>query len=156
MMLLDIVDFKFHLMPWWHQQCLTLGPRSHSLSSHTVAGAKTFQIEREMASMQASLATRQPPLKSCLLAGKGKPSSCSTTMTSIAPLSVAGLIEFQVFDTEPPRLLTYCISMSKVHNHLVWANGAQRLKVVTRTLLTSKFIIKSHRKPRGYVSSKSY
>lgn len=39
------------------------------------------------------------------------PSSCSTTMTSIAPLSVAGLMEFHVLDTEPPILLTYCISL---------------------------------------------
>jgi hypothetical protein len=31
------------------------------------------------------------------------------TITSIAPLRVAGLIEFHVFDTEPLRLLTYCI-----------------------------------------------
>ena len=38
------------------------------------------------------------------------PSSCSITITSIAPLSVAGLIEFHVLDTDPPILLTYCIS----------------------------------------------
>ena len=31
------------------------------------------------------------------------------TMTSMAPLSVAGLIEFHVFETEPLRLRTYCI-----------------------------------------------
>lgn len=37
------------------------------------------------------------------------PSSSSTTMTSIAPLKVAGLIEFQVFETDPLILLTYCI-----------------------------------------------
>lgn len=39
-----------------------------------------------------------------------EPSSCSTTMTSIAPLRVAGLIEFQVFETEPEMERTYCIS----------------------------------------------
>lgn len=38
------------------------------------------------------------------------PSSCSITMTSIAPLSVAGLMEFHVFDTDPLILRTYCIS----------------------------------------------
>lgn len=32
-------------------------------------------------------------------------------MTSIAPLSVAGLIEFHVLDTDPPILRTYCISL---------------------------------------------
>lgn len=31
------------------------------------------------------------------------------TITSIAPLKVAGLIEFQVLDTEPLILRTYCI-----------------------------------------------
>lgn len=31
-------------------------------------------------------------------------------MTSIAPLRVAGLIEFHVFETDPPMLRTYCIS----------------------------------------------
>jgi len=30
-------------------------------------------------------------------------------MTSIAPLRVAGLIEFHVLVTDPPQLLTYCI-----------------------------------------------
>lgn len=30
-------------------------------------------------------------------------------MTSIAPLRVAGLMEFQVFETEPLMLRTYCI-----------------------------------------------
>lgn len=37
------------------------------------------------------------------------PSSCSTTITSIAPLKVAGLMEFHVLDTDPPILRTYCI-----------------------------------------------
>ena len=37
------------------------------------------------------------------------PSSCSTTMTSIAPDNVAGLIEFHVLETPLPRLRTYCI-----------------------------------------------
>lgn len=37
------------------------------------------------------------------------PSSCSTTITSMAPLSVAGLIEFHVLDTGPLKLRTYCI-----------------------------------------------
>jgi len=37
------------------------------------------------------------------------PSSCSTTITSMAPLRVAGLMEFHVFETEPLILLTYCI-----------------------------------------------
>lgn len=37
------------------------------------------------------------------------PSSSSTTITSIAPLNVAGLMEFQVFETDPLMLLTYCI-----------------------------------------------
>ena len=32
-------------------------------------------------------------------------------MTSIAPLSVAGLIEFQVFDTEPEIDRTYCMAL---------------------------------------------
>ena len=32
-------------------------------------------------------------------------------MTSIAPLSVAGLIEFHVLDTDPPILRTYCMSL---------------------------------------------
>ncbi len=32
------------------------------------------------------------------------------TMTSMAPLRVAGLMEFQVFDTDPLMLLTYCMS----------------------------------------------
>lgn len=31
------------------------------------------------------------------------------TITSIAPLSVAGLIEFHVFETGPLKLRTYCI-----------------------------------------------
>ena len=33
-------------------------------------------------------------------------------MTSIAPLKVAGLMEFHVLETDPPRLRTYCISCS--------------------------------------------
>jgi len=37
------------------------------------------------------------------------PSSCSTTMTSIAPLRVAGLIEFHAVETESLRFLTYCM-----------------------------------------------
>lgn len=37
------------------------------------------------------------------------PSSCSTTITSMAPLRVAGLMEFHVFETDPLILLTYCI-----------------------------------------------
>jgi hypothetical protein len=37
------------------------------------------------------------------------PSSCSITITSIAPLKVAGFMEFQVLETEPLMLLTYCI-----------------------------------------------
>lgn len=57
--------------------------------------------------------------------GDGVPSSCSTTITSMAPLNVAGLfrsagnavdshkvhyfIEFHVLETEPLRLRTYCI-----------------------------------------------
>ncbi len=32
-------------------------------------------------------------------------------MTSIAPLNVAGLMEFHVFDTDPLILRTYCISV---------------------------------------------
>jgi hypothetical protein len=39
-----------------------------------------------------------------------EPSSCSTTMTSIAPLRVAGLIEFHVLDTEPDKDRTYCMA----------------------------------------------
>lgn len=39
------------------------------------------------------------------------PSSCSTTTTSIAPLKVAGFIEFHVLETEPPKLRTYCIAL---------------------------------------------
>ena len=31
-------------------------------------------------------------------------------MTSIAPLRVAGLIEFHVFETDPLMLLTYCMA----------------------------------------------
>jgi hypothetical protein len=51
------------------------------------------------------------------------PSSRSTTTTSIAPLSVAGLMEFQVLDTDPlmdPEMeRTYCILDSKlVHDML--------------------------------------
>jgi hypothetical protein len=42
------------------------------------------------------------------LAGN-RPSSCSITITSMAPLRVAGLIEFQVLETGPLRLRTYCI-----------------------------------------------
>lgn len=37
------------------------------------------------------------------------PSSLSTTTTSMAPLSVAGFIEFHVLDTDPDIDLTYCI-----------------------------------------------
>ena len=37
------------------------------------------------------------------------PSGCSTTITSIAPLSVAGLMEFQVLETAPDMERTYCI-----------------------------------------------
>lgn len=37
------------------------------------------------------------------------PSLPSTTTTSIAPLRVAGFIEFHVFDTEPEIERTYCI-----------------------------------------------
>ena len=39
-----------------------------------------------------------------------EPSSCSTTMTSIAPLRVAGLIEFHVLETEPDKERTYCMA----------------------------------------------
>ena len=39
-----------------------------------------------------------------------RPSSCSTTMTSMAPLKVAGLMEFHVLVTELLTLLTYCIT----------------------------------------------
>lgn len=35
------------------------------------------------------------------------------TITSMAPLKVAGLIEFQVLETEPLILRTYCIPQSK-------------------------------------------
>lgn len=37
------------------------------------------------------------------------PSSRSTTITSMAPLSVAGLMEFQAVETESLRFRTYCI-----------------------------------------------
>lgn len=37
------------------------------------------------------------------------PSSCSTTITSMAPLRVAGLIEFHAVETESLRFLTYCM-----------------------------------------------
>ena len=40
---------------------------------------------------------------------ENKPSSCSTTMTSIAPLRVAGFMEFHVFVTELLTLRTYCM-----------------------------------------------
>jgi hypothetical protein len=39
------------------------------------------------------------------------PSSCSTTITSMAPLRVAGFIEFHVFETDPLMLLTYCMAV---------------------------------------------
>lgn len=55
------------------------------------------------------------------------PSSCSTTITSIAPLSVAGLMEFHVLDTEPPMLRTYCMSRSGRsygHHGLRFSRGA--------------------------------
>lgn len=38
-----------------------------------------------------------------------EPSSCSTTMTSMAPLRVAGLMEFHAVETESLRFRTYCI-----------------------------------------------
>ena len=38
------------------------------------------------------------------------PSSCSTTITSMAPLSVDGLMEFHVLETDPLMLLTYCMA----------------------------------------------
>ena len=72
------------------------------------------QIGHEKVSMQAILVHRQfqpfiggDPYR--------EPSFCSTTITSMAPLSVAGLIEFHVLDTDPPRLRTYCMSSSS-HN----------------------------------------
>lgn len=34
----------------------------------------------------------------------------------MAPLSVAGLIEFQVLDTDPPILRTYCMSLCCTKN----------------------------------------
>ena len=39
-------------------------------------------------------------------------------MTSIAPLKVAGLIEFQVLDTEPDIDRTYCMSGVDVYGTL--------------------------------------
>jgi len=38
------------------------------------------------------------------------PFSCSTTMTSIAPLKVAGFMELYVLATEPAIPRTYCMS----------------------------------------------
>lgn len=52
------------------------------------------------------------------------PSSCSITMTSIAPLNVAGLMEFHVFDTEPLILRTYCISQAQ-RSGKFWALRAE-------------------------------
>jgi hypothetical protein len=40
---------------------------------------------------------------------RSEPSARSTTTTSMAPLRVAGLMEFQVLDTEPEMERTYCI-----------------------------------------------
>ena len=53
------------------------------------------------------------------------PSSCSSTITSIAPLSVAGLIEFHVLDTDPLMLRTYCILGRKL-------TGRRPVDVVTK------------------------
>lgn len=39
------------------------------------------------------------------------------TITSMAPLRVAGLIEFQVLETEPLMLLTYCIPRHEGREH---------------------------------------
>jgi hypothetical protein len=46
------------------------------------------------------------------------PSSCSTTMTSIAPLSVAGLMLLYACFTEPKVERTYCISPMLLHEPL--------------------------------------
>jgi len=40
-------------------------------------------------------------------------------MTSMAPLSVAGLMEFHVFETDPLMLLTYCIASTVEGKQLV-------------------------------------
>lgn len=52
-----------------------------------------------------------------------EPSSCSTTITSIAPERVAGFIEFQVLETEPEMERTYCIALQ---NAAAWSGRAEK------------------------------
>lgn len=91
--LFNPVDFEFHFLFKWTQ-------------------------ERELAKTDMKRRASEGPLEeSCqpspsFLKGAldhHSPSSCSMTITSIAPLNVAGLIEFHVLETEPPILRTYCI-----------------------------------------------
>lgn len=58
------------------------------------------------------------------------PSSCSITITSMAPLNVAGLIEFHVLETEPLILRTYCmVSEGPQHpgGRVLWKRQAPEL-----------------------------
>jgi hypothetical protein len=76
---------------------------------------RTCRTEHEKESTPAFL---QPDILSICEASEhheidDSPSSCSMTITSIAPLKVAGFMEFQVLETEPLMLLTYCIPHEK-------------------------------------------
>lgn len=74
------------------------------------------------------------PIESALIyiISRNIPSSCSTTTTSIAPLSVAGLIEFQVFETDPLKLRTYCMAQCLVRL------PAQRVRRRLRAMLAGE------------------
>jgi hypothetical protein len=69
--------------------------------------AEICQSVRGKASTQGSLNSVSEPGVCQLF---DLPSSCSTTMTSIAPLNVAGLIEFQLLETPLVMDRTYCIA----------------------------------------------
>ena len=75
-----------------------------------MAGAtKTCQNGRERENRQAFLQRAVSDGLSERLMHAAKPSGCCTTITSIAPLKVAGFIEFHVLETAPDIERTYCI-----------------------------------------------
>lgn len=107
MTLLDIIHLKFDLIELSAEN--TDSKQMKLPFSRMAVIKKTYQIVREKGSKQVSLIHAQS-LPETMRFSMTLPSTCSTTITSIAPLNVAGLMEFHVFETDPPILRTYCMS----------------------------------------------
>jgi hypothetical protein len=105
---LDSVDFEFDL---WLSAPILIGAVSRSYlflrSPEQLEFSKTH-MEWRTCQRACWVSARPSKVK---YKYSDEPSSCSTTMTSMAPLRVAGLIEFHVLDTEPEMDRTYCIPL---------------------------------------------